>query len=108
MSTDEDKILIRPLDDHSDYAICRIRVAARVDVKGYSAAIESQTRSTPSEDSELLASSIIVNYLSDQALMVVGTVIGNQRDMLTKLDSGCGSKSIASRIAKMSELVSTR
>ena len=54
------------------------------------------------------ASNIIVSSLGDHALRVVRTVIGKRKSIMEKLDNRFDSKTISSRISKMSELVSIR
>lgn len=54
------------------------------------------------------ASNIIVNALRDLALRIVRAITGNPKDMLIKLDARYDSKSTASKISRMSELVSDR
>lgn len=107
MSTDQDRIRIRQLDDKSDYSLWRIRVTAIIDAKGL-ADVFSSADADPSGEHLRQASNIIVSTLSDQALRVVRSVIGKPEQMLAKLDSRYDSKSTASKIAKVSELVSTR
>lgn len=106
--SDPEKIRIRPLDDQSDYALWRIRVLAHIDAKGYVSVFERTFEDDSAIANRRHASNIIVNTLSDQALRVVRGVIGNPSDMMEKLDSRYDSKTTASRIAKMSELVGTR
>lgn len=104
MSSDHERIRIRQLDDKSDYALWRIRVTAMIDAKGFSDALSR----APGDESARQASNIVVSTLSDQALRVVRSVIGKPAEMLSKLDSRYDSKSTASKIAKVSEIVSTR
>lgn len=54
------------------------------------------------------AGNLIVGTLSDQALRIVRSVIGDPSEMLSKLDRRYDSNSTASKIVKMSELVSTK
>lgn len=54
------------------------------------------------------ASNLIVTSLSDQALRVVRFLAGNPTEMLHKLDARYDSRSTASKIAKMSEMVNNR
>lgn len=49
-----------------------------------------------------------MSELGHHALRVVRTVIGNPKQMMSKLDVRYDSKTISSRISKMSELVSVR
>lgn len=116
--TETEKIRIRQLDDKSDYALWRIRIFAAISAKSLETVFEtrkqgeaSSSTSTTSPASETQcqqASNIIVSALGDHALRVVRTVIGNPKEMMEKLDARYDSKTIASRISKMSELVSIR
>ena len=54
------------------------------------------------------ASNIIIASLGDQALRIVRTIVGNPNTMMAKLDERYDSKSTASKIEKMSELVSMK
>lgn len=111
--TDTDKIKIRPLDDKSDFALWRIRVQAAISAKGLSSALEKPTaEGTPVLDADKeknqQASNIIVSALGDHALRVVRTIVGRPYEMMQKLDARYDSKSTASKISKMVELVSVR
>lgn len=106
--TDLEKIRIRQLDDKSDYGLWCIRVKATIGAKGYSGTLDSDMVRDVSDEMKLHASNIIVSTLNDQALRVVRSEIGQPLDMLTKLDIRYDSKSTATRIFKMSELVSMR
>lgn len=105
-----DKLRIRPPDDKSDYTLWRIRVWAAISSKGLldvfgNTAPENQVKFT---ERKLQASNIVVNALSDPSLWVVRSVIGNLKEMLVKLNAKYDSKSTASKISRMSELVSIR
>ena len=128
--TDQDKLRIKPLDGNSDYQLWRIRVYAAISAKGLecvfspkkkkkngepSTASSSDTTGTPPKaDTEpatehyLQASNIIVVALGDHALRVVRSVIGDPKQMMVKLNERYDSQTVASRISKMSELVSIR
>ena len=124
---DSDIIRIRPLDDKSDYSLWRFRVTAAISAKGLdkvfkstnqtfsSGEADSSSSTAPAEqqqhvssDNKMQASNIIVSSLGDHALRLVRTVIGDLEAMMDKLDKQFDSKTIASRISKMSELVSIR
>ena len=116
--TETEKIRIRPLDDKSDYALWRIRIYAVISAKSLETVFETRrqgevcsstsTTSPASETQCQQASNIIVSALGDHALRVVRTVIGKPKEMMEKLYARYDSKTIASRISKMSELVSIR
>ena len=116
--TETEKIRIRPLDDKSDYALWRIRIYGVISAKSLETVFETRrqgevcsstsTTSPASETQCQQASNIIVSALGDHALRVVRTVIGKPKEMMEKLDARYDSKTIASRISKMSELVSIR
>ena len=106
---DPDKVRIRPLDERSDYTLWRIRIVAAIDAKGLTKTLsDTDDDTTEFKDSKRQAGNIIVSALSDQALRVVRSVMSNPKDMLEKLDRRYDSKTTASKIAKMSELVSMR
>ena len=119
--TDLDKFRIKPLDDKSDYCLWRIRVTAAISAKGLECVFEkdnekssetsaasSSANTKPTSEQCQQASNIIVSALGDHALRVVRSVIGKPQEMIMKLDDRYDSKTIASRISKMSELVSLR
>lgn len=111
--TDSDKMRIKPLDGKSDYALWRLRVEAACDAKGLTEAFSSEKKPAGSDTERLVAvrkqaSGIIVSALGDHALRVVRSVVGNPAAMLEKLDARYDSKSTASKITKMSKLVSVR
>lgn len=119
--TEPDKLRIRPLDDKSDYALWRIRIQAAISAKGLEEVFEEKKADNSSSDNAekptksltkaeqcQQASNLIVSALGDHALRVVRTVIGKPNQMMEKLDARYDSKTISSRISKMSELVSVR
>lgn len=107
--SDAEKLRIKQLDDRSDYGLWKIRVEAACSSKGVSDALQkSKERTNVSDDHKKTASGIIVAALSDPALRVVRSVIGNPVDMLEKLDARYDSRSTATKISKISELVSVR
>ena len=109
--TTKEKSHIRPLDEKSDYALWRIRVLTAISAKRLKDAVQNRSADKDEQvyvDHQQQASKIFVAALSDQALCVVRTVIEITTEMLTKLERRYESKSTASNIAKMSELVSMR
>lgn len=122
--TETDKPRIKALDDKSDYALWRIRVKAAISAKGLDVLFQEGKVDVPTKEGEpstsksaadaakdeqcQQASNIIVSTLGDHALRVVRAVIGSPKAMMKKLDDRFDSKTIASRISKMSELVSIR
>ena len=111
--TDYDKVRIRPLDEKSDYSLWRLRVESAVDKKGLTAAFTQKEApldvdAVAFESQKKQASGIIVEALGDHALRVVRTVKGKPVEMLEKLDGRYDSKTTASKISKMFELVSLR
>lgn len=114
--TESEKLLIKPLDDKDDYRLWRIRIFAACEGKGLEDVLHtSQNPHTEDEQKKVKfdadkkkASNIIIRSLSDMALRIVRADIGNPVQMLKKLDERFDSKSAASRIAKMTELISLR
>ena len=111
--TDYDKVRIRPLVEKSDYSLWRLRVESAVDKKGLTAAFTQKEAplyvdAVAFESQKKQASGIIVKALGDHALRVVRTVKGKPVEMLEKLDGRYDSKTTASKISKMVELVSLR
>lgn len=113
--TDHDKQRIKPLDEKGDYRLWKIRIEAACDAKDLMESLINET--SPEDDgdkkkefeaSQKKASNIIVHALEDNPLRVVRSVIGNPFLMLQKLDDRYDSKSSASRISKMTELISMR
>lgn len=127
-SIDERITRIRQLDDKSDFALWVIRVRAAISAKGLNNVLSSEfqnkvdnaireSNSTGEHISEDVrkakdrleqASNIIVAALSDQALRVVRNVAGKPFYMMEKLQKRYDSRSMASKIGKMSDLVSIR
>ena len=69
---------------------------------------EQDSKKQPNQEQRQQASNIIVSALGDHALRVVRSVIGDPVQMMAKLDDRYDSKTIATRISKMSELVSLK
>ena len=79
---------------------------AIIDAKGLIDAFVDEK--SASDEIRRQASNIIVSTLGDQALRVVRSVIAKPSVMLSKLDKRYDSKTTASRILRMTELVSMR
>lgn len=110
MNEETTKTRIVPLDDRSDYALWRIRVKAAISARKLSAVFSVIADRADEKTKEQMeeASNIIVSALSDHALRVVRSVIDDPAAMLAKLDDRYDSKTTASKITKMVELVSVR
>lgn len=109
--TEQDKLRVRQLDDKSDYSLWHIRVLAAISSKKLTNAMSEISRDadlSTYEDHAQQSSNIIIATLSDQALHVVQSVIGKPKDMMNKRNDCYDSKSTATKIAKMSELVYMR
>ena len=111
--TETDKVRIRPLDDKSDYALWRLRVQSVCDDRGLTAAFNQKEALADADASKfaeqcLKVSGIIVAALGDSALRLVKSVRGKPVEMLEKLDARYDSKTTASKISKMVDLVSIR
>ena len=111
--SDHDKVRVHQLDDKSDYSLWRIPVESACQEKVLTAAL-SMTESLDGIDKDNFAekrvkvSGILVVASGDSALRVVRSVKGNPIEMLEKLDDRYDSKTTASKISKMVELVSLR
>ena len=113
---DIDKIRIKQLDDSADYDLWRIRVEAACSAKGFGAVLEEPSAPLSSSsdetqkfaDRQRQASNLVISALGDHALRVVRTVIGKPYEMLEKLDKRYNSHSTATKITKMTELVSMK
>ena len=94
-----DKVRIKTLDDKSDYSLWRIRVLTAISGKGLDKVFEPYMKSGEASSSRETkkdvegtaeqckqASNIIVSFLSDHALRVIRSVIGNTMLMMTKLN----------------------
>lgn len=119
---EKDKYTIKPLTNDCDYGLWKIRVTAALEALGLARVVTveaaSETASTadagnrgsPTEadvEKKRKACAIIVRALSDGALRVVRDVVNDPVQMLAKLDDRYDNNSTASKISKMSELVST-
>lgn len=105
--TDSDKIRVRLLDDKSDYTLWRIRVRAFISSRGLDyvfgdIVLEDQVTFTGRKRQ---ANKIIMNALMDPAFRVLSSIFGNPKEMLVKLDARYHVKFTASKISRMSELV---
>lgn len=106
--TASDKIRVRLLDDKSDYTLWRIRVRAFISSRGLDyvfgdIVLEDQVTFTGRKRQ---ANKIIMNALMDPAFRVRSSIFGNPKEMLVKLDARYHVKFTASKISRMSELVS--
>jgi len=117
--TEEEKTRIKPLDEKSDYRLWKIRVEAACEAKDLSEALlrsenpysnetDESLKKAAFEASQRKASHIIIHALTDKPLRVIRSEVGNPFQMLAKLDERYDSKTTASRISKMTELVSLR
>ena len=121
-NVDKDKYFITPLTNESDYGLWKIRVLSALEALGLARALmmdaDSETASTAdagsrgtsgeNDDSKKRkACAIIIRALSDSVLRVVRDVITDPDQIMAKLDARYDNKSTASKISKMSELVST-
>ena len=111
--TDSDKVCIKPLDETSNYALWNFRVEAACQGKGITAAFSE--KEFPAGDDRLAfeaqrlqVSGIIITALEDHVIRVVKSVKGMPVEMLEKLNSGYESKTVASKISNIMELVSLR
>lgn len=107
---DPDKLRFFPLNDKSNFTLWRIRVWAATSSRGLNDVFgnifpEDQVKFTERKQQ---ASNIILNALSDPALRVVRSVGENPRDMLVNLNATYDMESTASKISRMSEMVSVR
>ena len=109
------KAEIRPLDDGEDFGLWEIRVSAVCNAKGLSKAllVEKNPYEDPDEiaafeEAQRKSSGIMVSALSNKALRIVRGTVNNPFLMLKKLRERYDSKTPASRIAKMTELMGLR
>lgn len=113
---DTDKFRIKPFDDKGDYRLWRIRIEAACDAKEYRDVLDNNESDSTADDvvkekfaaDQKKASNLIIHSLADKPLRVVRSEIGNPFNMMKKLDERYDSKSTATRISKMTELVSLR
>ena len=109
----ENKPRIRPLTDKSDYSLWRARIMSACSGKSLSDVFEDKTDGSRPTDEAFnkrcsQVSDLIVSALSDDAMRIVMDVIGDPKTMISKLDDRYRSKSTASKISKITELVSIR
>lgn len=104
----DEKLRIKQLDDKSDYGLWKIRFQAAWSAKGCDDALKMLTEGeVVSDQHKTTASGIIVSALSDPALRVVRSVIGDPVGMM-KMDARFDSWPTPTKISKISELVSVR
>lgn len=117
--TDSDKNNIKPLTDKSDievprtstYSLWKVRVEAECGKKNCEEALQEPSNRPETDDfakKKRLASSIIIYALSDAPLRIVLTVKDNPAKMFEKLDARYASKTAASKITKMTELITLK
>ena len=105
---DSDKIHIKQLDDKSDYGLWKIRVEAACSAKGVQNTLNVPVGIRVEDSHKSTASGIIVSALSDSALRVVRSVIGDPAEMMRKLDARFESRPTATNITKITEFESAR
>lgn len=109
------KALIEQLDDEQDYGLWYLRVEAVCNAKGLNEVLTNEPNPYTEEEpkakfleNQKKASGIIVSALSNPALRIVRSDSNNPFLMLQKLAERYDSKTAASRIAKMTELITLR
>lgn len=110
MSDYPDNLRIRPLEDKRDYRLWNLRVLAAIYAK---ILLETFFPSTDrdvsnNQDDFRAGRNLMLSVLNDQALRLVRDVIGSPFEIVNNLDKRYASKTTDSRMAKISELVSTR
>ena len=93
---------------HVDASSSTAATTATVTEMDSSSAIKATLSKTATDDQKEQASNIIISALGDHALRVVRTVIDDPYQMMKKLDARYDSKSTATRISKIVELMSTK
>lgn len=111
--TDSDKtsLKIKPLTDQSDYQLWKVRLEGACVEKNCEEALEqfpAEMSETDYKKKQRLASSIKIAALSDTALRIVQMVKGDPVQMLEKLDARYASKTAASKITKMTDLITMK
>ena len=99
------------VDEKSEYSLWRIHLQAAIICMKLDAALSDMVDGADNltnKDTQHRASKNIVTALSDSALRVVRTVIGQPKGMMTKLNYRYDWKSTAPKTAKMSKMVSIR
>lgn len=104
---------IEPLTSKFDYGLWRVRVMTACSSKDVSDVFEESSDGSSSTDAafqkrQRRASDIIVTALADESLRVVMTSVGDPKEMIEKLDDRYRCTSTASKISKITELVSVR
>ena len=112
---DSDKLRIKPLQSGDNYRLWRIRIEAACDAKNLDDVLnrERNPHSDPDKKAKFAgdmrkASGIIVAALSNEPLRIVRSEIRKPYSMIKKLNERYDSKSAASCISKMTELISLR
>lgn len=115
MLNDEDKVSISPLDVHADYRQLRVTIEAFCDAKEIgNYLITKNTHDINTNDLEKFemnckeALNLIVRSLTNKLLIIVLSVVGKHFQMLKRVDKRYDSQSRATRISKITEIVSMR
>ena len=110
-----DKVRIKPLQSGNDYRLWSIRIEAACDSKNLDDILNRERKPHSDLDKKAKfandmrkASGIIVGALGNEPLWIVRSEIGKPYSMINKLNERYDSKSAASRISKMTELISIR
>ena len=113
--TDTEKVRIKPFEGDDDFRLWKIHIEAACDAKNLDEVLtrERNPHSDPDRKAKFSAdmrkaSGIIVAALSNEPLRIVRADVGKPYTMLKKLSERYDSKSTASRISKMTELISLR
>lgn len=109
--SDNVSLKIKPLTENSDYALWKVRLESACVHKNCEEALVECPREMAEEDykkKQKLASSIMVMALSDPALRIVHSVKHDPVKMIELLDARYASKTAASKITKMSDLITMK
>ena len=109
--TDSEKTMIKALTETSDYSLWKVRVEAACEEKDCEDALDKSLEADESDTMKKArrkASAIIIKALSDTPLRIVKEVKGSPVKMLEKLDARYASKTAASKITKMTDLITMK
>ena len=113
--TDTEKVRTKPFESDNDFRLWKIRIEAACDAKNLDEVLtrERNPHSDPDRKAKFAAdmrkaSGIIVAALSNEPLRIARADVGKPYTMLKKLSERYDSKSTASRISKMTELIFLR
>lgn len=111
--TGPEKMRIKPLDSNSNYMLWNIRVQTACNENGLTSVrrFEESPKESRVEEFEKMkrqASKIMISSLTDKPQRVVRSIVGSRFQMMQKLDQRYDFRTTASRISKMSELMSLR